>query len=1116
MDAHRPCPDAALLAAFIDGALPEYERTAVVSHLVECDECRAVAMTVVEFREVEAFDASWEREAPLPPPAPLMAGGVTRWSREKTRAPALAIAAVAAIVAIAIPVYFAIQGFTPSWSAQQAVSTLIDAAEEQRPLEARLSGAVVYAAPPSDVRGHRPDERARLQLINTASTIRTAYERDYGAPSRRAIGVAALLTGDLDEAIGTLEIAASAAPQDTQIANDLAAAYYERAVRANRPDDLPAALSAVERVLYQEPGRLEALFNRGLIVGALGLRAEAHAAWQAYIDRDPDSPWTAEARQRLESLAIAVPRSEWPSVRDAFDRRPDDAQALLLVKEHTSASYDFIENVLLNRWLAAVHRHDAHDTEAAWLRIRVLAGAFARQVPDNLYQDFVVSVDRARTRGPEAYAKAVAAHEMFAAGMRRMSAGDYQAATRDFVRAAAALAAASSPFALRARIELATMDYYGLRYSSAMNSLGEPKTIAQANGYLMLVTRGAWVEGLAAYGSRDFRRARIAYEQMLATSAVTGHVDQWLWACGLLANLHDTLDESAVAWRYRIDAARRSVEAFNLGTRSVLLASSAGDAATGGHHAAALLIQSMVLSSPVPASLEVQVRAQRARSLTALQRVSDAEREVTYAAERLRSIGDEDLRSRINADLLLAEAEVFTTRDPQRAIAAAESAMSLPITQRDPLRQARFHLVLTDAAVADEQWTRAERAASAGIEAFEQYRRTASDELSIRRSDAVWRLYSRATQVAVHQGDVTRAFQINERGRARTALERSTWGMTPVTLSAVQQTLDADTAIAVMMQLDHRLQVWLVRRSGVKSHSIAMDATRASGLVAAHLQEMALRTQSPGVSGQLYDAIFGPLSEDLAAIQNLVLVADSPYNRIAFAGLWDRHRDRFAIENHSIVVAPSVTAYAWARNRPAQRPRNDQRRTLILRTADSKGRHGATVANGLRAVYGTDHVEQPSSVTASRFAAAMQESDVVHVEARSVPNEQFPSLSTLVVDDLAGGPQSGMVAQSLAGRSTRAQLVAFERMTVSPVSTGGEGSLGFARELLAAGIPAVVSPVSEIADAAVEEAWLDFYRHYAAGTTAAESLRRAQIEALGESDRRPGPWATLTLFGSSH
>lgn len=92
-DAQRPCPDAALLAAFLDGALDDYERTAVVSHLVECQQCRAVALTVVEFHEVQALDELWQAGGVPTPPPPRAATGVQRWSREKIRAPALAIAA---------------------------------------------------------------------------------------------------------------------------------------------------------------------------------------------------------------------------------------------------------------------------------------------------------------------------------------------------------------------------------------------------------------------------------------------------------------------------------------------------------------------------------------------------------------------------------------------------------------------------------------------------------------------------------------------------------------------------------------------------------------------------------------------------------------------------------------------------------------------------------------------------------------------------------------------------------------------------------------------------------------------------------------------------------------
>jgi tetratricopeptide (TPR) repeat protein len=392
MDAHRPCPDSALLAAFLDGTLSEYERTAVVSHLAECPECRAVALTVVEFQEVDALDALWERRPIAPPPEPLFAENISRWSREKTRAPALAIAGVAAILALAVPVALVIQGLRAPRTPQQALTTLIDVAAAERPLEARLTGASVYAPPPGDTR--RRSESAHLQLVTAASAIRTAYVHDYRAPSRRALGIAALVTGELDEAITTLEIASAAAPDDLQIANDLAAAYYERAQRADRPDDLPAALSVVERVLAREPGRLEALFNRALVISALGLRDEARAAWDAYIARDGNSPWTTEARTRLQMLPAPPSGPGWESVRDAFDAAPDARGALAFVRDHTSAAHHFIENVVLARWIAAEQSGHASDAHAAWTRLHLMADAFSQHVPDHTYRDTL------RARGP--------------------------------------------------------------------------------------------------------------------------------------------------------------------------------------------------------------------------------------------------------------------------------------------------------------------------------------------------------------------------------------------------------------------------------------------------------------------------------------------------------------------------------------------------------------------------------------------------------------------------------------------------------------------------------------------------------------------------------------------
>jgi CHAT domain-containing protein len=634
----------------------------------------------------------------------------------------------------------------------------------------------------------------------------------------------------------------------------------------------------------------------------------------------------------------------------------------------------------------------------------------------------------------------------------------------------------------------------------------------------VLVGRAAWIRGLAAFGLNEFAAARLAYEEMLSSAAARGDVDQWMWACGLLANVHFTLGDSVSAWRYRIDAARRSDEAFSPSVLGSLLTSAAGDAAARGYHSTALLFQSLVLSNAATsANLEVQLRSQRARSLYALGRHVEAERELTRAAARLAAITDVESRHRVEADLLAAEADIFRESNQARAIAAAQRALSLPVAQSDLLRRARLYLTLGEGLLGDGQLLRAADAVASGIEVLEAYRAHPAVEFTIRDSDGVWDLYRRAAQIAMRRGDVGRAFAYNERGRVRTPQERRTWGAKTASLDDLQRVLPANTALAVLTQFGDRLQIWVVRRDDVVSQALSMTSSRAAGLIAAHLREMVQQAPTPAATAELYTAVFAPLETALAGIQNVVVVADAPYNRIAFAGLWDQQSNRYVVERHGIVLAPSATAYKWALNQANPRSRADvERRASVLRPRPEHPTRADAVVTGLRAAYGSERIEQLEALTATRFVDAVARGDVIHIEGTLVPNDEFSSLSSITVDEEPGHRYSGAVfARSFADATARATLVTLETSHPTGSNTLGEGALGFARALIAAGVPAVVSPVTAVAESSVEQTWLEFHRRYAAGATAADSLRRAQIDALNDSARRPGPWATLTVFGSA-
>jgi CHAT domain-containing protein len=124
----------------------------------------------------------------------------------------------------------------------------------------------------------------------------------------------------------------------------------------------------------------------------------------------------------------------------------------------------------------------------------------------------------------------------------------------------------------------------------------------------------------------------------------------------------------------------------------------------------------------------------------------------------------------------------------------------------------------------------------------------------------------------------------------------------------------------------------------------------------------------------------------------------------------------------------------------------------------------------------------------------------------------------LVVADEPGRKYSGSLSTTdlATAKQVRARLVTLDTSSAEgnePASADSVQEL--TRALLAAGVSTVVGSVGAPSSGELDGTWLEFHRQYAAGITPAESLRRAQLAALNASNRRPGPWATLTVFGAN-
>lgn len=774
---------------------------------------------------------------------------------------------------------------------------------------------------------------------------------------------------------------------------------------------------------------------------------------------------------------------------------------------YASFAREYIDRNLLATWSDPAA--PPSERAAAMEQLRVLAAAFEQRAGDRTYADLLPVLTSRSDR-----AASMAAHREFAQAVQLVAMARFTEAAGPLARAHARLVAVSSPLALRARVEQATVAYVKQEYAEAIEIASDVASRAEQAQYVMIGIRAAWIEGMAAFNATQYGRSQAAYERMMRLASSVGDVDAWVSSSTLLANLHDRLGDAGTAWRYRVAGAARMHEVPSQSTRLNYLLSAAGDALAGNHHAAALLFQSALEAQWKNSVVQyVQVRTQRIAALHHLDRTEQAIRELQEAREHVAGVQNE-FRSRVQLDLLSTEAEIYRGSDPERSVLAGRTALQLADDRTDPLRRARLQLWIADALFQLGKLDDARSAAAVGIGVLEDLRRRPSAEFSVRATDPAWRLYETAAEVAIRQGDIAAAFELSERGRARTRREAEAWDQRPPSLAALQQQLGADTAAVVLSSSPMAIRVWIVRRATVDTYEVSVDKQQLAALIASHHDELRRGAARPAESARLYRALF-PARGLWAGVRHVVIVADAPLDRVAYAALWDDEAGEFLVEKAAIAMAPSVRSYMAAMERaPGARPPRTQRAALIdpvLTTGDTP-----EVLRALAAVCDEPVLRIGRDATPSDLAADVVSSDIVHVAAPVVANRDLPELSHLALTGDNSHESRSFLAREIAGMDeVRASVVAIEPVQAERANAREPGTLGMARALLAAGVPTIVTSLATSAARDVADTWVEFHRNYATGLGAAESLRLAQIAALRASDRQLGPWATLAVFGAT-
>lgn len=1060
------CPDANVLAAYVDRQLGDAVVAEVEAHLASCVECAELLAEALSVGEIVAPRLPFHAEP---------AEETGRWMRRVVRGGAVAAALVAALV-------------LPQVTGPRRDDKLADlavAAGVRWPVEGRLTGGIPHSslnAPLAGGQGGAVGDPVRVQLV--AGKIREDLDARGTPEQLHSFGLSQLLLGHLEAASVALTAAAREQPLNAAYQSDAAAFYLERARAGRRPDDLPRALAAAERARLADPSMLEGVFNRALALERLSLSAQARQAWTEYLKRDASSPWAAEARSHLEALSNPS-TSQWSDVKRRLQRGVDAALADEAVRTHMSAARTFLENELWPAWTEAAERGSETTERGA---LRAMAGALAQVGDDLLYLNAVEAIDRAANRGPQALRELAAAHRAYSAAAATVAQDRFAEAAPGLTAARSGFAAAQSSFVTLVDFDFARMAFYNGPAGRTAQLLDVLATTAEAKRYPFVAGRVSWMQGLVAFGDGRYADVRVAWESTLATFENVGDAEQIAAAHALLANLHFTLGDSSLAWEHRSQAMKHLEASESTRLRYQLLITAAGQALREGLSETALVLQNEVvlgaLADDRPAAI-VEALIQRAAISIELGQRPSAQRDLADARERLKSISEAVLRERRESDVLALESELQRSANPAEAARLAARAIDLAEPTKDSPRIASLWLRRAKAEQAAGMRGEAERSVTRGIEVFALDRARLAQAGGASRDDEAWELFEIATRLAIERGEISRAFRFAAAARTRDPL--SDLDATDLA-ERVESQLAADEAVIALNQLDDELLVWLLTPGKVEVVRRPVGRAEGARLVARHRDEIELESMRTTASTALFDELARPLGERLRGVHHLVVLPDAPYYGVAFAGLRDRDRDRFLIEDRSVRVLSDLRPLVNAKPR---------RITDVSRTA-------------------VVDVDLPSTADAA-FALWSSAPDraVVRVAAPIRANNANPSLSSVMFADAPGRRYSGLVlTREIAARDlSRLRLVILPDCTATSDTSEGQGTLGVATAFLAAGVESVVAPLSPIGDDARPELFAGLDRELGVNTSTAAALRSLQRDALRSNGRRLGAWTKLVAYG---
>jgi len=349
----------------------------------------------------------------------------------------------------------------------------------------------------------------------------------------------------------------------------------------------------------------------------------------------------------------------------------------------------------------------------------------------------------------------------------------------------------------------------------------------------------------------------------------------------------------------------------------------------------------------------------------------------------------------------------------------------------------------------------------------------------------------------------------------------------------------ADTVVIEYVVRDEGVLAISARRSRdgrmlTTSRFIRVSSRRLATLTNSFLQ--ALERRDAGYRERaraLYDLLLGPMEAQLHARKRVCVIPDGVLWKLPFHALVDRG-GRHVIERMPLFYAASVRTLALA---AAHTPRKDLRPLLALGDPRLSKKAAANAVafqrdaetgplpdaqkevEAIRALYPPEaaRVLVGAEATEDTFKREAAHYQVLHLAAHALFDERAPMYSALLLSSTDNGREDGFLeAREIADLTLNSDVAILSACDTARGRYGaGEGLIGMSWALQVAGCPTAIVSQWKVASAPTAQLMIAFHRNLIAGTSKAESLRRASLELMRtRAYAHPYYWSPFVLVGS--